>query len=479
MVNTATGTRPLTGQVGRFRALLERDGISWFTAKFLNRDTEKRFKDYLVAQVLPTERLIWALVIFTFFFYGLLDYLAVREHFIHFWIVRLIAGGAILFLVPLSFAGPFKKNFGWLSAAAILISSLSIIYMIAVMRSDEPPPYILGVLVVFIATSCIMRIPFILASTIYTLSSLAYVGVLIWGPANSQPAVSAGLFFMISITTVAIVTIYLQEIRARAIWLREEQQKEDAQTIEDLLIEATAADRSKLNFLSIMSHELRTPLHQIIGYAQIADMAMQKEKSYHDNSDSIRQIEGAADHLLAKIKKMLRYADTVAGKIKYEPSLTSIIDIVDATHEQMRQHAEARGIRINVQDVPDANIFVDIFHTSYALNNLVENAINATPDCGVVDITGVKGPDGVYNLKVSDKGPGMSPDKIQRALKPFAQTEDALNRSNEGVGLGLTIAKRMLEDQHAFLKISSTVGQGTTVVVSFDHHEQVASQGLR
>jgi signal transduction histidine kinase len=251
------------------------------------------------------------------------------------------------------------------------------------------------------------------------------------------------------------------------IWLRDEQRQRDSQIIEKLLIEATAADQSKINFLSMMSHELRTPLHQIIGYTEVVTNACRAANDDSDNVRHLNEIHGSAHVLLSRIQKMLRFADATAGKMKYEIAETPISELIDATLEQTRTAMEKKSLRADISGLKEGMINIDIVHTCYALNNIVENAINASPKDGAIWISGGVTEDGAYELLVRDEGPGMNAEQIDKALKPFTQGEHALVRSREGLGLGLTLAKHIFRDQQASIRLQSDGKTGTTVTVRF------------
>jgi signal transduction histidine kinase len=286
--------------------------------------------------------------------------------------------------------------------------------------------------------------------------------------AFSDVDIISGHFFMLSIAIVAVATSYLQEIRSRMIWLRDEQRKRDKEVIEKLLIEATAADQSKINFLSMMSHELRTPLHQIIGYAEVVSNSFRAANDSGDNLRHLNEIHGSAHVLLSRIQKMLRFVDATAGKMKYEIVETSSQELIDVAIERMRPALEKASIRIETDALRDATINIDIVHTCYAITNIIENSINASQAGTTLHISGQKLEDGAYELVIRDEGRGMSPEQIDKAMKPFTQSESALIRSREGLGLGLTVAKHIFEDQNATIRLASDGHSGVCAIVRFN-----------
>ncbi|MAW81473.1 MAG: hypothetical protein CMI63_14640 [Parvularcula sp.] len=451
-----------------FQQTLERDGISPWRARFKDRETERRYIQNLVETTLPGERMLWYLVIVTYVGYCLLDVLTINEGLETVLTMRGIVACMIAALVPLSFVPKIKPHFGWLSAGGIWLSGLSIIAMIAIIPPEGAPPYIIGVLVAFVASSCIMRIPFLVAAAAYLSTSAVYVAVLNMRPAFSDVDVISGHFFMLSIAVVAVATSYLQEVRSRMIWLRDQQLQRDKEVIEKLLIEATAADQSKINFLSMMSHELRTPLHQIIGYAEVVSNSFKAANDAGDNLRHLNEIHGSAHVLLSRIQKMLRFVDATAGKMKYEIVETSAQELVDVALERMRAPLEKASIHVETDALEDAIINIDIVHTCYAINNLIENAINASASGTTLHISGQRLDDGAYELAIRDEGRGMSPEQVEKAMKPFTQNESALVRSREGLGLGLTLAKHIFEDQNATIRLASDGHSGTCAIIRFN-----------
>ena len=454
-----------------FQQTLERDGLSAFTAQFKTRETEKLYTQHLVEKTLPSERYFWYIVIVTYLGYWILDVLTINEGLRTVLTMRVIVACLIAAMIPFSYLEKVKPHFGWLSAIGIWLSGLSIIAMIAIIPPAGAPPYIIGVLVTFVAASCIMRIPFLLAAIAYLSTSGVYVAVLNLRPAFSNVDVISGHFFMLSIAAVAVATSYMQEIRSRMIWLRDEQRKRDNEVIEKLLIEATAADQSKINFLSMMSHELRTPLHQIIGYAEVVSNSFKAANDAGDNVRHLDEIHGSAHILLSRIQKMLRFVDATAGKMKYEIVDTSVTELVDVAIERMRAAMERGGVNVSTDGLEDATLYIDIVHTCYAVNNIIENAINASEPGGMLHISGTTLEDGAYELAIRDEGSGMTPEEIDGAMKPFNQNESALVRTREGLGLGLTVARHIFEDQNATIRLASDGMNGTCAIIRFNPPE--------
>ena len=441
-----------------------RPELSLLRATFSDKVTEERFVQHLTEVGFGREKLMQALGQIVFVAYGVLDVLVAGDLSKEFLIIRyLIVAPITIGLICLSWLKPFRRHFALATSFALLMDALAIVYMIYRMEGPEAPPYIVGIIVVLIFTSCLMRINFVYAAPAYIVVALSYCFVMISKSDAGYGQIVSGYFFLISVTIVAIATIYLQERRARETWISGEFRARDNEMIRHLLLEATAADRSKTNFLSIVTHELRTPLHQIIGFGEVV-------KNYPNKEDSPKYLDYiilAANELLLKLGKMLRYADAAAGKLKVEMELCSAAEVAERVKEEGRKAASARSITIDISEVKDSKLWADPHHASYAIQNIVENAIIASRPGSKIRIVGYPLSDREYSLHVIDTGDGMTAAQLDAAFRPFAQAEAGLARYREGLGLGLPIANRLLTEQCAILSISSQVGVGTDVEIIF------------
>lgn len=450
----------------RFRDLLKREELSFWRARFRDPHIEADYIDHLVKNELPKERNVDIAGIALYFAYGALDILTITANLDLALLLRWgVAVPLAAALISLTYIDTFKRYFGYITIAIMFIFANAITGIILVMHADSAPPYLIGIFYVFIFCSCVQRMDFLTATSAYVLTAAFYITAILAKDTMGREATISGIAFMLSFVVIAAGTSYVQEVRSRRIWRRDMQRAEDAAFIERLLIEATAADRSKNNFLSVVTHELRTPLHQIIGFSEVLRDA---ENCESDRSDEyLDAIRSAAQQLLARIAKILRYSDATAGKIRYQIESAPIADVIDAVAYDFAEKAARAGVTLDAAGVAAADIDIDPNHTRYALANLVENAIAATPKGGRVTIKGEMPADGGYQITISDNGRGMTEGQIDSALRPFTQSEDARTRTMEGIGLGLTLAHRILADQGAELVVDSKVGAGTTISIRF------------
>ncbi|MEZ5896435.1 MAG: HAMP domain-containing sensor histidine kinase [Parvularculaceae bacterium] len=437
--------------------------IDWKRARFQDKTLEQAYGKHVIDHELPKDRLINFAGIAIYYLFGVLDLLTFHENLVQVLILRwAICGPIAIFIVSLSFFPKYRRFFMLGTASVMLIGAFSIVAMIGMAPIDNPPPYIVGIFAVFILFACLQRMDFRLGLLIYLVSFAAWtVTVTLIAPRNPIEIYS-GLFFFTWTTLVAVATSYIQEIRSRLDYHSSLRLAQDAEYIQELLIEATAADKSKMNFLSILSHELRTPLHQIIGFTEVLQSNPEDKAAAH-----LEQIHNSAIQLLQRISKMLRYADATAGTIRYDSEKFSPNELIDGVLIQCRERASKAGIIVNANAVSAGTLYIDATHTTYALLNIVENAISASSRGQCIIIGGQPLPAGGYEITVADAGRGMTEDQINTAFKPFSVAQDLRSRSLEGIGLGLTLANKILADQGAKLTLKSEVGCGTKASIKF------------
>lgn len=450
--------------------------INWALARFADRSAEENYQQHLVDVELPKDRLVNYLGITIYMIFGFLDLMTFKENLNEVLILRWVVCAPIaILLITLTFSESVKRHFQLVTIAVMAIGSGSMVAMIGLMGPEGGPPYIVGVLSIFIFFSCIQRMHYPIAAAVYLAIVASYSGTIVFVSPKSSEEIVSGHFFMIFIASIALFTTYMQEIRSRLDYSQRRQRELDAVYIQELLIEATAADRAKISFLSILSHEMRTPLHQIVGFSEVVRNLLQ-QATISDSPKYLDEIHSSATGLLSTIGKILRYADATAGKVSYEIDACSIEYLVETVCEQALTKAEAKKILLNVDDLVPATLHIDHPHTCYALGHIIENAINASETGATVEVNGVADDDGGYILAIKDHGCGMTDTQLNDAMTPFTQTESHKTRNRVGVGIGLTLAQKILADQKAALTIESMPGKGTTAYVRFDLRSQKASE---
>jgi PAS domain S-box-containing protein len=231
---------------------------------------------------------------------------------------------------------------------------------------------------------------------------------------------------------------------------------------------AEAASAAKSKFLAHMSHELRTPLNAIIGFATILADQPAGRPDPVKTAEYARDIRESGMHLLALINDILDLSKIEAGKMTMDETQVVVPLVLDVVLRLVRSRAEAGRIVIETSvddDLP--GLHADEMHMRQIVVNLVSNAIKFTPPGGRVAVRGWRTDDGAVAISVSDTGVGMAEADLARLGTPFYRTEARDGRNPEGTGLGLSLTKEMVKLHGGALAITSELGRGTTVTVTF------------
>lgn len=228
-----------------------------------------------------------------------------------------------------------------------------------------------------------------------------------------------------------------------------------------------ASDNLKNEFLSLISHEIRTPLSKIINYLQLVDEEL-KNSSNDTIKDYMSIINNSSTRFLRTIDLIVKTAEVISGN--YKPNfekLDLITDIISPLKELFEVKAINKNLEFNLKsNVEHFYSFFDKSSLSFSLTQLIENAITYTKQGKVELIFDSK--DGNFKLDISDTGPGMSEEFINKIFIPFAQETSGYTRKYEGNGLGLTIAKYYLDINNIKLTLKSKKNVGTTCRLIFN-----------
>jgi signal transduction histidine kinase/CheY-like chemotaxis protein len=226
--------------------------------------------------------------------------------------------------------------------------------------------------------------------------------------------------------------------------------------------EAVRASQAKNTFLSSTSHELRTPLNSILGFTQLLQLSELSE----EDSDSVERILGAGRHLLALINELIDIARIESGDLSLSLEPVSVRPLIEESGRLMAPIAAARSIGIiQPRTHPALAVFADQQRVSQILVNLISNAVKYNHRGGSITISCAEGDTGRAIITVSDTGPGLSPENMERIFIPFERL-GAEQTAVEGTGIGLPLARALTEAMGGRLTVSSVLGQGAVFTVS-------------
>ena len=229
---------------------------------------------------------------------------------------------------------------------------------------------------------------------------------------------------------------------------------------------AEAASRAKTELLANMSHELRTPLNAIIGFSEIMQAGLFGPLGAAKYDGYVADIRHSAGHLLTVITDILDLAKIEANSFRLQEGVVAPREIIGSALRLVKPRADAVGVTLRY-DRCHGDICVKVDETALkrVLINLLANAVKFSDSGDTVIVRSGIDAQGSLAISVTDQGIGMAPEEIPIALTPFRQVNSGLQRKYEGTGLGLPIAKQLVEMHGGTLAIDSAPGAGTTVTV--------------
>ena len=220
-------------------------------------------------------------------------------------------------------------------------------------------------------------------------------------------------------------------------------------------------DQQRRELVANVSHDLRTPLATLQGY--IETLRMKDGKLTED--ERCAYLDTALRHcrdLNRRVAELLELSKFDAQEIQVRCEPFSLAELVQDTLQKFKLAACAKGVNIETRAAADVPfVHADIGLVERVLDNLLDNALRHTPPGGDIRVTLASGP-GRVTVEVSDTGCGIPADELQRIFERFHQVDKSRNRYPGASGLGLAIAKRILDLHGAAIDVKSTLDAGTT-----------------
>ncbi|HVR73831.1 MAG TPA: response regulator [Planctomycetota bacterium] len=231
-----------------------------------------------------------------------------------------------------------------------------------------------------------------------------------------------------------------------------------------LSAEAREANRLKDEFLATLSHELRTPLNAILGWAKILKM---DHLPAADTARGLEVIERNVRVQTRLIEDLLDISRINSDKLRINLRRTSLSAVIQSAIDSVRPDADAKEILLEPGLIPvEDELFADQDRLQQVIWNLLSNAIKFTPPKGRVEVRVERAP-GVLEVRVSDSGRGIAPEFLPHVFERFRQADSQTTRVNGGLGLGLAIARHIVELHGGTVRVESHgEGRGATFTVS-------------
>jgi signal transduction histidine kinase len=445
--------------------------LNRLTLQFRNRAVEARFAVECLTTALPSLRVSLLGAAVTYGSFGALDWLMIPD-------IKGIAAAIryalvcpfLLAIVAFSYSKSFPRIAQYVLPAAMLVSGLGIVTMIALAHGPGHTVYYAGLILVTIIGSTLVPIGWIRVAIVSMFVLAAYQLVAIRANPISAENLLNNDFFLTAAVGAGIVASYLQELQNRRLFIRDEGLRLAREQSDALRIKAEAANTAKSEFLAVMSHELRTPLNAILGFSEIMQMQVFGPLGSERYTGYAGDIHESAEHLLGIITDILDLSKAEVGKLSIHEADVDVMGTLDYCLRLLRERAAEHGIRLSLRPLSGGESIVlrgDERLLKQVFLNVIGNALKFTPAGGAVQVGAALHADRSCVVHVSDTGIGISEADLERIFEPFFQIESAFARKNGGAGLGLPLVKKIAELHGGGVRIRSTLGAGTEVTLWF------------
>lgn len=225
------------------------------------------------------------------------------------------------------------------------------------------------------------------------------------------------------------------------------------------------ARSAKERFMNMVSHELKTPLLHIVGFADILASQRMGPLGNEAYVDFARSLCTSAEHLDGLVNRVLHFASAETGELRLSETAVTTDTIVKKCLKLVRLRGATANVNVRLlidEDAP-ARIFVDEIQYVEAVVQILNNAIEFSSHDEMVVVHCRAAQDGGLCIGVLDRGTGFEPDRIEHLLGPFTQGEEGFSRSHDGMGLGLTVSRAIMELHGGKLVLANRPNGGACV----------------
>ena len=233
-----------------------------------------------------------------------------------------------------------------------------------------------------------------------------------------------------------------------------------AHSFNSMAAELEEAESRRRSLTADIAHELRTPTSNIRGYMEAIEDGV-----FRPTPETIDTIHEQALLLSRLVEDLRLLAQVDGGELRLRRTRTRLEELAQSCVDALRPRAEAKGVALSVdvaESLPELDL--DATRIAQAVGDLLDNAVTHTPEGGGITVSVQTGVDAV-EVRVADTGPGIAPDDLPRVFDRFYRADASRSRSTGGTGLGLTIARRLVEAHGGSIEAESVVGQGSRFII--------------
>ena len=245
---------------------------------------------------------------------------------------------------------------------------------------------------------------------------------------------------------------------------------ESHKALKDAYRAAENASRAKTEFLSNMSHDIRTPMNAIVGLTAIAGANIESQDRV---VECLGKITKSSRHLLGLINEVLDMARIESGRISLAEEDFSLPELVDnlltITKPAIDEHKHR--LEVHIEHIEHEAVCGDSLRIQQVFVNLMSNAVKYTPDGGNITLTIEEKPNGFselgcYEFSIEDNGIGMTPEFQKIMFEPFSRADDHRTTKVQGTGLGMAIARNIVNLMNGDIQVESAPNKGTKITVT-------------
>ena len=252
-------------------------------------------------------------------------------------------------------------------------------------------------------------------------------------------------------------------------------------TLEDALNQANHANEAKNAFLSNMSHDIRTPMNAIIGYTEIAQVHLDDQAKV---KDCLGKIMTASQHLLDLLNNILDMSRIESGRARLMEDEYRISELMHDiwSIEETRIQKKSLNFQIDMSELKDDAVYCDKMRMRQMFLNFVSNAVKYPPEGGDIKVT-IRQRKSIlpgysrYEVRIKDTGIGMRPEFLGKLFVPFERERSSTESGIEGTGLGMSVAKSIIDMIGGTVRVKSEEGVGTEFIIVFDLRLNTGSPG--